>query len=177
MSSDSSKEFILGIDPSATSTGLSLIATDLSEVYVKNISPKKLRDCDRLKFISDQLSDFISDKKVAYCCMESPAYDAVHKEFILGEVLGCIKLSLSLHGVTKIAYASPTQIKKFLAGTGTASKEEMIRNAVANKCPSIQEDICDSWGAVLIAKSLHEGSSVIRTRAAYEVVNSILAKL
>ena len=109
--------------------------------------------------------------------MESPAYDAVHKEFILGEVLGCIKLSLTMANVGKVVYASPTQIKKFLAGSGSASKDDMVSSAVANKCPSIQEDICDSWGAALIAKSISDGSSAIRTRSAYEVVASILAKL
>lgn len=108
--------------------------------------------------------------------MESPSYGSVHKEFILGEVLGCIKLGLSSLEGTAVYYAAPLQLKKFLTGNHRASKPDMIREALLLGCPSLQSDVCDAWAAALLARSLHLGESSIATRQAQEVVAAILTK-
>ncbi len=165
-------EYYVGIDPSASCTGVSIISSDGSkEVFV--IQPGQLRGAERLLFISSRLTASIVGKNVACCFIESPAYDAVHKEFILGEVLGCIKLTLIQSGVVNIKDATPTQVKKFMAGSGRASKDQVSASAVSDGCPDSQTDITDSWSLARIAQSVHTGTCQIRTRSALEVVAAL----
>lgn len=106
--------------------------------------------------------------------VEAPSYGSVHKEFILGEVLGVIKLTLIQQDIFSLAIP-PTQIKKFITSTGRASKESMIKAAMSYGCPSSQEDICDSWAAALLCKGLLVGSD-LNTRSSLEVIKSIKDK-
>jgi Holliday junction resolvasome RuvABC endonuclease subunit len=169
------QEWFLGIDPSAASTGVTVISNNGDKV-VKAIATGQLRGAERLLFISSSLQAILIDKKISCCFIESPAYDAVHKEFILGEVLGCIKLTLIQNGITNILDATPTQVKKFMAGSGRASKDQVSAAAVLDGCPSPQNDITDSWSLARIAQSVHEGRSCINKRHSVEVIHSILTK-
>ena len=104
--------YFLGIDPSATGTGLTLLGSDGScEVHL--VKPRKLRDCERLQYISNDIKAFIGDKEITLCVYESPSYGSTHKEFILGEVLGTIKLTVSSMSIPMVGSA-PTQLKKYI---------------------------------------------------------------
>lgn len=168
--------YFLGIDPSATSTGIVLLNDTERDSIATTIKPNKLRDIERLKYIHAGITELISGKNIKACVMESPSYGSVHKEFILGEVLGCIKLGLSSLDGTEVYYAAPLQLKKFLTGNHKAAKPDMIKEALLLGCPSLQSDICDAWAAALLAKSLHVGESLISTRQAQEVVSAIKSK-
>ena len=168
--------YFLGIDPSATSTGVVLLNNTSGGSITTTIASGKLRDASRLKFINRELLDLLDGKVIQKCVMESPSYGSTHKEFILGEALGVIKLTLACSNVRSIEYASPTQLKKFLTGNHRASKPDMVREALLLGCPSLQNDVCDAWAAALLARSLHVGSSEIRTRGAQEVVAAIMSK-
>lgn len=169
------QEWFLGIDPSAASTGVTAISNDGDKI-VKAIVTGNLRGAERLLFISSNLQAALIGKKITSCFIESPAYDAVHKEFILGEVLGCIKLTLIQNGVYNIRDATPTQVKKFMAGSGRASKDQVSAAAVLDGCPSTQNDITDSWSLARIAQSVHAGRSCINKRHSVEVIHSIISK-
>lgn len=164
--------YFLGIDPSATSTGVSLIGSNSHEVL--NIKPRTLKGCLRLQYIHQELKGFIDNKLVYMGVIEAPSYGSVHKEFILGEVLGVIKLTLIQNDIFSLAIP-PTQIKKFLTGKGHAGKELMIQKAQEYGCPSSQEDICDSWAAALLCKGILL-TSPITTRPAFETIKSIKTK-
>jgi Holliday junction resolvasome RuvABC endonuclease subunit len=171
-----SLSYFLGIDPSATSSGVTLMCdSDGSKSETHLITPGYLRDCDRLKYIHESLVKIISGKNIVRAVMESPSYGSVHKEFILGEVLGAIKLTLASKNI-KVDYAAPLQLKKFLTGNAKATKEEMVTAAISRGCNSSIHDICDSWSAALIAKSLEEGKTCLFSRASEEVVQAILRK-
>jgi len=157
--------FFLGIDPSATGTGVSLIGSDSSDTL--HIKPGKLRDAERLQYIHTELKSFLEGKLIFMGVMEAPSYGSVHKEFILGEVLGVIKLTLIELGIFSIS-VPPTQLKLFLAGKGTASKEDMITAATKWGCSSSNSDICDSWAAAMLCRDLLL-SPTVTTRSALEV--------
>jgi Holliday junction resolvasome RuvABC endonuclease subunit len=171
-----SLKYFLGIDPSATSSGVTLLCdSDGTKSETHLITPGYLRDSARLKYIHESLSKIISGKNIVRCVMESPSYGSVHKEFILGEVLGTIKLTLALNSIS-IDYAAPLQLKKFLTGNAKATKEEMVTEAISRGCNSSIHDICDSWAAALIAKSLERKRTCLFSRASEEVVQAILQK-
>ena len=70
--------------------------------------------------------------------------------------------------------SAPTQLKKYLTGSGRASKQEVIAKATQLGCNSRQEDICDSYAAALLCKDILEGP-LLNTRASREV-RSLLIK-
>jgi Holliday junction resolvasome RuvABC endonuclease subunit len=168
--------YFLGIDPSATSTGIVLLNDTERDSIATTIKPNKLRDIDRLKYINNAVTELLTNKDIKSIVMESPSYGSVHKEFILGEVLGCIKLAIGNCTSAKVYYAAPLQIKKFLTGNHRAGKPEMITEALLRGCPSLQNDVCDAWSAALLAKSIYLNKSVIDTRPAAEVLSAIIAK-
>jgi Holliday junction resolvasome RuvABC endonuclease subunit len=171
-----SLRYFLGIDPSATCSGVTLLCdSDETKSETHLITPGYLRDADRLKYIHESLLKIISGKNIIRSVMESPSYGSVHKEFILGEVLGSVKLTLAMKGIA-VDYAAPLQLKKFLTGNSKATKEEMVTAAISRGCNSSIHDICDSWAAALIAKSLEQKKTCLFTRASEEVVQAILQK-
>jgi len=139
------------------------------------VRPGKLRDAARLHYISQQLKNFIGDLSIELCVYEAPSYGSTHKEFILGEVLGAIKLTLAELGITLVG-VPPTQLKKYFTGSGRASKKDVIERAQQLGCNSEQEDICDSFAAAMLCKDLKRGP-LLNTRASREVRLAILNNL
>lgn len=164
--------FFLGIDPSATSTGLTLLSDDSTYCKTLRIQTRKLRDAERLHYISEEIKAFIGALSIDLCVHEAPSYGSVHKEFILGEVLGAIKLTLAQLKIPLIG-VPPTQLKKYFTGAGGATKDSMIARAQELGCPSSQEDICDSYAAAMLCKDLKLGP-LLSTRSSREVRAYIL---
>ena len=167
--------FFLGIDPSATSTGLTLLSDDGSFCNTLRIRPGKLRDAKRLHYISQELKTFVGELSIELCVHEAPSYGSIHKEFILGEVLGAIKLTLTELGIPLIGVA-PTQLKKYFTSKGRATKQDMIVRAGQLGCPVKQEDICDSFAAAMLCKDIKVGP-LLNSRASREVRLDMKKKL
>jgi Holliday junction resolvasome RuvABC endonuclease subunit len=168
---------VMGIDPSATSTGVSVFCTDGSR-YTYIITPKELRDCKRLEYIfTSMLSIFKIHPTIDLVCMESPSYGSTHKEFILGEVLGVIKLAITTSTEAGIVYIPPTRVKKYMASSGRASKDDMIRAAKEDGCDSTISDVADSWAIASIGTSILTGKSILGTRASQEVIHDIIKNI
>lgn len=94
----------------------------------------------------------------------------------MGEIYGTFKLCLySMYG-KEISIVSPKQLKKYLAGSGDATKQQMKQAAVKLGCPSTQEDICDAYSAALLGKDLLSGANSPGTRKSMEII-TILSSL
>lgn len=160
-------KYFLGIDPSATSTGLTILSEGPSYVKTMRIRPGKKRDAERLHHISEEIKSFVGDTSIDLCVHEAPSYGSTHKEFILGEALGAIKLTLAQLNIPCVGVA-PTQLKKYFTSKGTATKQMMIERALALGCDSDQEDICDSYAAATLCKDIIVGP-ILNSRASREI--------
>jgi Holliday junction resolvasome RuvABC endonuclease subunit len=124
--------YFLGIDPSATSSGLALIDRNGEIVFTKTIKTKSRRLGDRLAFIRDF---FVAEIRrylpvIKYAVIEAPAYDKPQQADLLGQVRGIFLLMCYDRNIPVLLVA-PTSVKKFATGTGSAEKETMVKAAQA----------------------------------------------
>lgn len=124
---------VVGVDPSATGTGLCALGLDASVVMETVLRPKS-KGVTRLDEIFDGIVGFIAalhaiNSEVVHICFEGYAYGAKVNRELLGEVGGVIKLAL-LGALNREKVAFPTIIapqpmKKFVLGSGNAKKAQM----------------------------------------------------
>ena len=126
---------VMGIDQSYTSTGIFIAFNDEDEFAGKIIttSPDKenpLQMFDRSRYVADQIVELIHEHNVGRVVIEGIAMgnikgnsnrDLAGLQFT---IINAIKLAYE-DGV-EIEVVSPTMLKKFATGKGTASKVEMF---------------------------------------------------
>jgi crossover junction endodeoxyribonuclease RuvC len=122
-----------GIDPSLTSTGISIFTDAVNLVEVKRIRPKKLRGPARLAFIRDEVLSFLKKNKVKMVCLEGYAFGSKFAGPQLGELGGVLRLALYEEGIDFFILA-PTGLKKYITGKGNASKDIVLK------------EVCKRWG-------------------------------
>jgi len=167
---------VLGIDQSATSTGICILSSTAELVHLSRICPpKELRDTKRLVFIRDELTRIISEhSNIQLGVMEGYSYGSTNKKFVLGEVGAVVKLVVADADIPLYG-ASPKQLKKFVTGKGSADKDEVI-NAIRNrwKIEIPQNDMADAYGLCRIALELNNRTSMVRSEL--EVIKKITNK-
>ena len=151
--------FYAGIDPSITNTGIVLLAEDGSltgAINSRKYDDDKTLDgvlryaricvclCNALKATTDR--NFLAG-------YEDYSFGSTHRAFSLAEFGGILKKSLYDAGARGISLFAPAWNKKFATGNGTAGKEQMMEQAVA-ECPQLKEacpgkeltsDVCDAY--------------------------------
>jgi crossover junction endodeoxyribonuclease RuvC len=120
---------ILGIDPSSTSTGYGLVeVTGNRHLFIACgcIRPKSNRSFEeRLGKIYDGISTIISESGPHEVAVESSYYGKdANAAAKLGEARGVIRLAVHQAGLPIAAY-TPAEVKKAVAGTGQATKEQV----------------------------------------------------
>lgn len=105
--------------------------------------------------------------------MEGPSFFSTNKPFTMGEVYGAFKLAIYSLYNTEINIVSPKQLKKYLAGSGDATKAQMQKAAIKLGCPSSQHDICDSYSAALLGIDLLQNTNTPGTRKALEILTQL----
>lgn len=152
-----------------------------TEGYLSTLIKTKSRDPDgvRLKHIFNEFTRIVKGKNVQMACMEGPSYHSVNKSFSMGEAYGVFKLCCSILDIP-LVIVPPTKIKKYISGSGHASKSKVI-----SSCNSVlgittaSDDIADAIACCTIARELgaSEVVNIPKTRAALEVVTSIVSSL
>jgi Holliday junction resolvasome RuvABC endonuclease subunit len=160
----------IGVDPSATSTGIAFLHNE--QLLVTHIMPKKLCGAPRLAFLRnafvEQCDKYTVDK--IFACIEGPALSACNRADTLGQVRGIFLLSLEDIKAT-ITVVQPTTLKKFATKHGNASKENMITAAYNKWHRYLQEDEADAAWLAQLAFSL--STNKVDTRAQLEVLSGI----
>ena len=116
----------LGIDQSLNATGVCLISDDGQVQHLFSIDPEARVDAQRLVHIKLAIAAKLSGVKGA--ALEGYSYNSTGRVFELGEIGGVLKALLYESGISYVS-VPPTVLKMFATGSGSASKDQMIKAA------------------------------------------------
>ena len=122
---------VLGIDPGLNTTGYGVIDVSTGRVRLLEAGVVRSRSKDlaeKVKEIYDGVSEVIEAFHPDTVAMEQlyTHYDRPTTAILMGHARGCICLAAAQKGLQVTSYAA-TKIKKFLTGSGRASKDQMQR--------------------------------------------------
>jgi len=161
-----------GIDPALVNTGFCSIEGSSSKPELIHCP---LFGADRLAFIFEMIFQRIYAVKPILVAIEGYSHGSIAHQHALGEGGGVIKLALK-HANAPFIIVAPKQLKKFVTGSGSASKERMIRCINKKYDLEIEDDnLADAIGLAKIAE-LYAGGSESRIRAELEVIAKLRSK-
>lgn len=141
-------EQVLGIDPSLTCTGVA----NLAGTHVIR-PPEGLVDVDRLAYITDVARMYLtpfSANGVGLVVMEGPAYGVnVGKSHERAGLFWALRLACR-HLARPVAVVPPTTLKKFITGSGNATKVDVVRE-VTKRFPKFDGGADEADALVLYA--------------------------
>ena len=148
----------VGIDPSLTSPGFAVLNEDGSPRGVFNLATRDLRGGERLAAIYDfAMSLFPMSGEIlkGHAVIEGYAINAQNRPFDLGEAGGILRLVLAQNRIP-YTVVPPALVKKFVTGSGQATKEQVQLCTKRNWGFSFeQEDQCDAFVMGRIARAIH----------------------
>lgn len=171
----------VGIDPSYSSYAI-VIHKDIGggsllDMMHWDFSPKKAgTEGRRLALISDTLDEHLStnlaDCARATFVMEGYAPGAKFNREILGELGGVTKLLLAeAFPECILRIASPTALKKFVTGKGSAPKDNVLLQVYKKWGVELtSNDVADAYGLMQIARAIRNGTSLQYEKEVVDVV-------
>jgi Holliday junction resolvasome RuvABC endonuclease subunit len=138
-----SSHFYLGIDQSYT--GFAICAY-LEEKYYIEVYKSNNKGIRRLMDIQNFVYEWMGHKNIKDVAMEGYAMGAMGKVFHLGELGGMVKLALAAHDLYPLIIP-PTTLKKYVTGSGTGQKNQMILHTYKKWGQTFTDDnACDAYG-------------------------------
>ena len=143
----------LGLDLSLSSSGAVIIDSTYN-ILQKEIFSTSSIGVERLFFLEKLFLKFLKKyiNIVHLVCIESPAYGISDGNlFQLGQWAGLVELTLYKYGKNYI-FASPSQLKKYILGSGKGAKQLMLLKTYQNFNEEFNDDnLCDAYGLARIA--------------------------
>lgn len=166
--------YVAGIDQSARHTGVCILDEQGQIKCLELIEPGKLKDQQRLAFIRRELNQLLAINDLLAVVMEGYSYNSTNKKFLLGEIGSVVKLSVYDTGAD-LYEAAPKQLKKFVAGRGSADKDRIMHSIARLWGEQITDDnLADAYGLAQIAREIVWPSTTRRYQL--DVVKSITKK-
>jgi len=163
----------VGVDPSATSSGLALVCGVTCEVYLVK-PPKGCLGPARLAYHRDALRAFVRGRGIAGTCIEGASHGSSSQGDKLGQVRGVYELALRDLGCVALE-VPPQSLKKFASGSGGATKERMLKTA-RERWPEIDfrtDDLADAMWLAEFARALTEKPENLR-RCQLEAIRGVV---
>ena len=163
----------IGVDPSATSSGLAIVYAVNCEVCLVK-PPKGCLGPARLAYHRDALVTFIAGREVAGACIEGASHGSCSRSDLLGQIRGVYELTLRDLGCVTLEVA-PNSLKKFASGSGGADKARMLKTAREN-WPEIDfktDDLADAAWLAEFARALTEKPENLR-RCQLEAIRGVI---
>lgn len=158
-------EVYMGIDPSLTSTGVSLIYR--GGIHAFTLVPPK--DCakgtDRLVWFFDQFTSIFNKYNPHFVAIEGYSFGSKGAVFNIGEHGGVLRLALKLSNRRWIV-VPPQTLKKFATGSGAADKESVSKELFKRFSVDLyQNDTVDAAGLALYAMAHHSSADAMALTA------------
>lgn len=164
------KAVYIGIDPSLENTAVCILDSKGSLVDTfqsKRLGLKSKYHYKRLLTLGDWFTNILHKHKCTYAGYENYSYGSTNTAFKLGELGGVLKPTLYTLS-PGFALLPPTVLKQFATGSGAASKDEMVAQAV-KECPELStsceltNDICDAYFLAKAALFIHDQAAAVTT--------------
>ncbi|MBS7812319.1 crossover junction endodeoxyribonuclease RuvC [Roseococcus pinisoli] len=117
---------IMGLDGSATSTGITIFSRNGSLLATYRLQPK-INGAARLREIHEAFRVLLTKHAVGLVILEGYAYGNVNTLATLAEVGGVLRLAMAMYGVPYLS-VSPNSLKQFATGKANAKKEEVMKD-------------------------------------------------
>lgn len=156
-------EYILGLDPSLTATGLVILDRNQKIHAVKTIFPNCFEE-ERLIFIRDWVRSATYNLSVKMAAIEGYSYASIGNLPKLGEIGGILRVLLHEMNIPFVTVA-PQTLKKWVTGKGQGQKNKMMLAAYKKWGVELDDDNqVDSYGLAMLAHSMYFGGK----RKSYE---------
>jgi crossover junction endodeoxyribonuclease RuvC len=153
---------IAGIDQSLNSTGIVIINAETSEILVskaivlnKNSKTPNLFGAERLIYIRDTIWELLKLHGAQFVVLEGYSFGSRGSSiFDLGEIGGAIRVLAHDLGLP-FETIPPKTLKKYIAGNGNASKEEMAESILTKYGLTFgSNDEADALGLAFMAREI-----------------------
>ncbi len=170
----------IGIDPSATGTGIAHVIVTPENVVrrTRRIAPKNVSGPQRLSLLCNAFLDFIFEEAqddgvdVYGICIEAASLNSTNRSDTLGQVRGAFNVTCMRHFPIVPREIPPSSLKKFFTGNGNAPKSKMIDAALALEWDAETDDEADAAGLAELAWALDDDSLPL-TRKQLEALKGI----
>jgi Holliday junction resolvasome RuvABC endonuclease subunit len=152
----------LGIDPSATSTGVVILEGEKPVLWQRLRYPK-LKGLTRAAAQAAELIDILEDFKIDYAAMETPFTSKNPEVFrMLVEVATLLRYILFAQKIPTVL-VSPTQLKQFVGAKGSAKSD--VAGAVKEMYgfENKYDDIVDAYVLAMMARCKQYSNSYRNT--------------
>jgi Holliday junction resolvasome RuvABC endonuclease subunit len=151
---NSTQKWFLGIDASLTNTGITLLISP-TQYTSFSIKAKGGTQLERMELIAEQLLSFIVEQNIdpmeGTACIEGGSYHSNGMIYQMGQLTGMIIHALHQFYVNPMEIP-PSQVKKFISGVGSASKQCVMDSIKARYREAFTDDNqADSYALALIA--------------------------
>jgi len=153
---DSRPIIYCGLDLSLTGTGVCIIDRQGTPIFTKTLKIKT-KGMERLFNIRTAIQDILNEYKPTFICTEGYSMGSrAGQAFSIGELGGVIKLMLYLRD-WEYKDVAPTQVKKFGAKKGNASKDQVMMNVYKEwGFEASDNNVCDAFVLAQIARALKQ---------------------
>jgi Holliday junction resolvasome RuvABC endonuclease subunit len=160
----------VGIDQSLRSPGIAAIDDSGRTQVVMNLK-NNLRGAERLAFIRDGLMEVLKKYPPEFAALEGYSVNSVNRPFDLGEIGGIVRLCF-WDVKAPFIVVTPTQLKKFVTGSGAADKAKVMEWVSKKWSVSFdQDDQADAFGLAQVARVYKTRQTTYRSEL--EVVHTI----
>jgi len=166
----------VGVDQALRKIGVAVIQGGGVALMKLILPPPHLRSTERMLYLREALQHALEPFPEADgAALEGQSYGSAGQLDQLGRIGGIVELLLAdLYGKPPLV-VPPATLKKFVTGSGQATKSLMMRaTKVYWDVETDQDDLCDAHGLARLASEFYTPESIIRHQC--EAVHSLRHK-
>ena len=154
----------VGVDQALRKLGVAVIVDGQMAVLTAPQTPEKLKGAPRLAWLSATLRSILKPYTHADAtALEGQSFGSISREGALGEISGVVQVVLLELYKEPPLVVPPTTLKRFVTGSGNATKKIMRRATMQYWGLDIpNDDCCDAHGLARFAEAHYTSSARLK---------------